>query len=188
MVWAELLYCTFNSTSVKQKKWSLATHTPISPSPSEIRSLQIPGTNNRYQTHHTSDIQKNVIKDCQLYANVKDSILPPTYSYYCTVYKHSTSCSTCSLNMLTVKNRNKLIQMTHTATKMIVLQTPNLLELNTKAITHIAHAISQDTTHLVNHLFQLLTSGKRFTSLRCNKAHHCRSFSYLHLRLIKPYI
>ena len=77
--------------------------------------------------------------------------------------------STCFFNMLTVKKRNRLTQITNTATKIIVLHTPNLQELNTKAITRITHAVSLDITHPLNLHFSLLPSGRRYRNIRCNK-------------------
>ncbi len=54
--------------------------------------------------------------------------------------------------MLNVKNWKKHTQITKTATKIIGLPTPNLLQLNHKAITRIANFIAQDTTHPATNL------------------------------------
>ncbi|KAK0146583.1 hypothetical protein N1851_014087 [Merluccius polli] len=84
-------------------------------------------------------------------------------------------CSTCFFIILTVKKHNRLTQITNTATKIIGLHTPKLQELNNKAITRIAHAISLDITHPLNRYFSLLPSGKRYSTIRCNKARFSRS-------------
>ncbi|KAJ0008551.1 hypothetical protein NQD34_015966 [Periophthalmus magnuspinnatus] len=49
-------------------------------------------------------------------------------------------CSTCFYNMLTVKNRTKLIKVTHIPAKIIGLPTPNLTDLNNRAIGRFALA------------------------------------------------
>ncbi|KAJ0012409.1 hypothetical protein NQD34_016743 [Periophthalmus magnuspinnatus] len=79
-------------------------------------------------------------------------------------------CSPCFLTMLTVKNRNSFTKITHLASKIIGLPTPSLSQLNSKAITRIAQTITQDHTHPLHRYFTLLPSGRRYRTLRCNKA------------------
>ena len=53
------------------------------------------------------------------------------------------NCSICFWNMLSVKNRTKLTRITNMVAKIIGLPTPNLSELNNKAIARIATTITQ---------------------------------------------
>ncbi len=60
--------------------------------------------------------------------------------------------STCFCNRLSVTNQAKLTCITRTDTRKIGLSTPNLTELNNRAITHIATSTEQDSTHSRNTL------------------------------------
>ena len=128
--------------------------------------------NNLTFEHHTTDIQKKGTQRLSAVRKLKGLHVAPhllLLLYISIVQPILLYCSTCFFNMLTVKKRNKLTQITNTATKIIGLPTPNLQELNTKAITRIAHAISLEITHPLNHYFLLLPSGRRFRSIRCTQ-------------------
>jgi len=56
--------------------------------------------------------------------------------------------ATIQFNMLSVKNRTKLIKVSNSAAKVMGLPTLNLIELNNRAITRIAISKEQDSTHL----------------------------------------
>jgi len=84
-------------------------------------------------------------------------------------------CSICFFHMLTVTNRVKLTRITHTAAKTIGLPTPNLTELNNKAIARIATSIEQDITNPLNLHLIPLPSGRRYRTMRCRRARLGRS-------------
>ena len=85
-------------------------------------------------------------------------------------------CSPCFYNMLTVSNRNKLIRITHRASKIIGLPTPNLSDLNNRAIARKASIIAHDPSHPLNPYFTLLPSGRRYRTLIWKRARFDRSF------------
>ncbi len=84
-------------------------------------------------------------------------------------------CSSCFYNMLSVKNRSKLTKVSNIAAKVIGLSTPNLTELNNRAITRIAISIEQDSTHPLNEYLDPLPSGRRYRAMRCRRARFGRS-------------
>lgn len=56
-------------------------------------------------------------------------------------------CSSCFYTMLSVSNRNKLLRITHIASKIVRSPTPNISELNSEAIARLARSIVSDTEH-----------------------------------------
>lgn len=84
-------------------------------------------------------------------------------------------CSTCFFNLLTVKNRTKLIKVTNTAAKIVGLPAPSLTELNNRAIGRFAFSIEQDHAHPLPEHLTPLPSGRRYRALRCKKAQLGRS-------------
>ena len=128
--------------------------------------------------HHTTDIHKKGNQRLSAVRKLKGLHVAPhllLLLYTSIVQPILLYCSTCFFNMLTVKNRNRLTQITNTANKIIGLRTPKLQELNDKAIARVAHAISLDITHPLNRYFSPLPSGRRFRTTRCNKARFSRS-------------
>ena len=85
-------------------------------------------------------------------------------------------CSPCFHNMLSTTNRNKLAKITHTASKIINHPTPNLTELNHRAVTRLALSITNDPDHPLNSHFTLLPSGRRYRTLRWRRARFSKSF------------
>ncbi|ROL46907.1 hypothetical protein DPX16_20559 [Anabarilius grahami] len=79
-------------------------------------------------------------------------------------------CSPCYFNMLSITNRNKLIKVTRTASKMISLPTTDLSLLNSKAVTRMARTVSRDSDHPLHIYFSLLPSGRRYRTLRWRRA------------------
>ncbi len=84
-------------------------------------------------------------------------------------------CSSWFYNMLSVKNQTKLSKVSNIAAKVKGLSTPNLTELNNRAITCIAISIEHDSTHPLNEYIAPLPSGRRYRAMRCRSAHFGRS-------------
>ncbi|XDV33380.1 hypothetical protein PO909_003804 [Leuciscus waleckii] len=74
-------------------------------------------------------------------------------------------CSTSVYTMLSVTNKNKLNKITHIASKIIHSPTPNISELNDRAIARLARTIITDPEHPLNFHFTLLPSGRRYRTL-----------------------
>lgn len=56
------------------------------------------------------------------------------------------------------------------------LPTPNLCDLNHKAVVRLAHTIANDSDHPLNPHFTLLPSGCRYRALKCRRARFSKSF------------
>lgn len=85
-------------------------------------------------------------------------------------------CSPCYFNMLSITNRNKLIKVTRTASKIISLPITDLSLLNSKAVTRMAWTVSRDSDHPLHIYFSLLPSGRRYRTLRWRRARFSKSF------------
>ncbi len=85
-------------------------------------------------------------------------------------------CSPGFSNMLSISNRNKLTKITHIASKIINHPTPILTELNLRAVTCLARAITVDPDHPLHPHFTLLPSGRRYRTLRWRRARFNKSF------------
>ena len=85
-------------------------------------------------------------------------------------------CATCYFTMFPLTNRNKLLQITKTSSKIIGLPTPNLPALIDTAITRKALTIAHNPSHPLNPCFTLLPSGRRYRQLLCKKARFGKSF------------
>lgn len=85
-------------------------------------------------------------------------------------------CSTSFYTMLSVTNKNKLNKITHIASKIIHSPTPNISELNDRAIARLARTIITDPEHPLNFHFTLLPSGRRYRTLTWRRARFKKSF------------
>lgn len=85
-------------------------------------------------------------------------------------------CSSCFYTMLSVSNRNKLLRISHIASKIIRSPTPNISELNIEAIARLARSIVSDTEHPLHNFFQLLPSGRRYRTLKYRRVRFNKSF------------
>jgi hypothetical protein len=104
--------------------------------------------------------------DPQLLHNLYRSIIEPLLTYCSTIYHPS----------LSVTERNKLIKISSTASKIIGLPVPPITEITDKALLRKAHAVSADSSHPLHAEFELLPSGRRYRSTKCKKAKFSRSF------------
>ncbi len=73
----------------------------------------------------------------------------------------------CFFHMLTVVNRNKLLNIPNLASKIIGFPTPKLSDCVTSATTRKAHIILNDPDHPLHHYFILLPSGRRYRLPMC---------------------
>jgi hypothetical protein len=101
-----------------------------------------------------------------LLLNLYRSIIEPLLTFCSTVFHH----------LLSVTERNKLIKIANSASKIIGLPVPSLSDINDKALLGKACAVSADTTHPLHEEFQLLPSRVRFRAPKFKKAKLRRSF------------
>ena len=104
--------------------------------------------------------------DPQLLLNLYRSIIEPLLTYCGSIY-HPSLC---------VTEKNKLVQISKTASKIIGRPVPSLSEITDKALLRKAHSVSADSSHPLHSEFELLPSGRRYRSIRCKKAKYSRSF------------
>lgn len=128
---------------------------------------------------HITDIHKR--SQQRLHALRKLSVLHVAPHLLLLLYKSIIQsillyCSCCFYTMLSIPNRNKLLKITHTASKIICSPTPNISELNDKAIGRLAKSIVSNTYHPLHHFFQLLPSGRRYRTLKHRRVRFNRSF------------
>ena len=127
---------------------------------------------------HTTDIQKRSQQRLSAIRKLKGLYVAPhllLLLYQSIIQPILLYCSTCFFTMLSVTNLAKLTRITKTAAKIIGLPTPNLTELNNRSITRIANSIAQDTSHPLNKYINLLPSGRRYRTLKFNRARFRKS-------------
>ncbi len=82
----------------------------------------------------------------------------------------------CFFHMLTVVNRNKLLQIPNLASKIIGIPTPKLSDCVTSATIRKAHIILNDPDHPLHRYFILLPSGRRYRLPMCKRTNFSKSF------------
>lgn len=80
-------------------------------------------------------------------------------------------CLPCFFNLLTLVTKTKLFSITHIASKIISLLTPQLSDMNEKAKIRGALTIANDTDHPIYRYFELLPSGRQYRTLKWKKDH-----------------
>ncbi len=155
---------------------------PISPEPhqtaetvSSFKYLRVTLYSKLTFNQHIANIQRRSHQRPSAICKLKQLYVAPHLPlslYQSVIQPISLCCSTCLYNMFSVKNWTKLTHITCTATRIIGLPTPNLTELNNRAITRIALSIEQDSKHPLDEHLALLPSGRRYKTLRCRRATH----------------
>ena len=87
-----------------------------------------------------------------------------------------TYCSICYNPALSVKNRNRLLKMSHVSAKIIGLPTPMLSEIIDHAILKKARAVATESDHPLSTFFHVLPSQRRYRCIRCKTSRYSRSF------------
>jgi hypothetical protein len=101
-----------------------------------------------------------------LLLNLYRSIIEPLLTYCGLVYFPS----------LSVTEKNKLIKVAKSASKIISLPVPSISEINDKALLRKARAASGDPSHPLFEEFELLPSGRRWSVPRATKTKFRSSF------------
>ena len=83
-----------------------------------------------------------------------------------------TYCSMCYYPALSVKNRNRLLKISHVSAKIIGLPTPKLTEIIDHAILKKARAVATESDHPLSTFFHVLPS------------HYSRSFVPVAIRML----
>ena len=102
----------------------------------------------------------------KLLLNLYRSIIEPLLTY----------CSMIFLPALSVTEKNKLLKVSNTASKIINHPVPSVSEITERNLLRKAHAVSGDDSHPLNSEFQLLPSGQRYRVPRGRKVKFRASF------------
>ena len=87
-----------------------------------------------------------------------------------------TDCSICYYPALSVKNRNRLLKISHVSAKIIGLSTPMLSEIIDHAILKKARAVATESDHPLSTFFHVLPSRRRNRCIKCKTSRYSRSF------------
>ena len=107
---------------------------------------------------------------CLLYR----SIIEPLITY----------CSICYYPALSVKNRNRLLKISHVSAKIIGLPTPMLSEIIGHAILKKARAVATESDHPLSTFFHVLPSRRRYRCIKCKTSRYSRSFVPVAIRML----
>ncbi len=128
---------------------------------------------------HTSDITKRCQQRTHIIRKLRAlSIKPPLLLllYRSIIESILLYCATGYFTMLPLNNKNKLLRVTHTCSKIIGLPTPSLPDLINDAIIRKSLHIAHDHHHPLHPYFTLLPSGRRFRQLSYRTSRFSKSF------------
>ena len=95
-----------------------------------------------------------------------------------------TYCSICYYPALSVKNRDRLLKISHISAKIIGLPTPKLSEIIDHAILKKARAVATESDHLLSTFFHVLRSQRRYRCIKCKTSRYSRSFVPVAIRML----
>ena len=95
-----------------------------------------------------------------------------------------TNCSICYYPALSVKNRNRLLKISHVSAKIIGLPTPKLSEIIDHAILKKARAVATESDHPLSTFFHVLPSQRRYRCIKCKTCRYSRSFVPVAIRML----
>ena len=95
-----------------------------------------------------------------------------------------TYCSICYYPALSVKNRNRLLKISHVSAKIIGLPTPKLSEIIDHAILKKARAVATESDHPLSTFFHVLPSQRRYRCIKCKTFRYSRSFVPVAIRML----
>ena len=132
-------------------------------------------------TEHVTAVQKKVIRKLQafyvdplLFLRLYRSIIEPILTY----------CSICYYPALSVKNRNRLLKISHVSAKIIGLPTPKLSKIIDHAILKKARAVATESDHPLSTFFHVLPSQRRYCCIKCKTSRYSRSFVSVAIRML----
>ena len=130
-------------------------------------------------TNHVTAVQKksqqrlHVLRKLQVFyvdplllLRLYRSIIEPLITY----------CSICYYPALSVKNRNRLLKISHVSAKIIGLPTPMLSEIFDHAILKKACAVATESDHPLSTFFHVHPSRRRYRCMKCKTYCYSRSF------------
>ena len=131
-------------------------------------------------TKHVTAVQKksqqrlHVLRKLLLLLRLYRSIIEPLITY----------CSICYYPGLSVKNRNRLLKISHVSAKIIGLPTPMLSKIIDHAILKKARAVATECDHPLSTFFHVLPSRRRYHCIKCKTSRYSRSFVPVAIRML----
>ncbi len=104
--------------------------------------------------------------------------------YSCVVESVLTSCITVWYGSTTVRDRKRLQRVVKTAENIIRTPLPSLQAIYHRRVHRRASSILKDPTHPQHGLFTLLSSGRRYRSVKCRTSRLRNSFFPSAIRLL----
>ena len=92
------------------------------------------------------------------------------------LYRSITYCSICYYAALSMKNRNRLLKISHVSAKIIGIPTPMLSEIIDHAILKKAHAVATESDHPLSTFFHVLPSQRRYRCIKCKTSRYSKRF------------
>ena len=102
------------------------------------------------------------------------SIIEPLLTY-CSIYYYPA---------LFVKNRNRLLKISHVSAKIIGLPTPKFSEIISHAILKKARAVATEFDHPLFTFVHVLPSQRRYRCIKCKTSRYSRSFVPVAIRML----
>ncbi|KAK2189868.1 hypothetical protein NP493_95g05039 [Ridgeia piscesae] len=125
-------------------------------------------------TEHVTAVQKKSQQRLHVLRKLRAFYVDPLLLriYRSIIEPLSTYCSICYYPALSVKNRNRLLKISHVSAKIIGLPTPKLSEIIDHAILKKARAVATESDHPLSTFFHVLPS------------HYSRSFVPVAIRML----
>ena len=83
-----------------------------------------------------------------------------------------------------MKNRNRLLKISHVSAKIIGLPTPKLSEIIDHAILKKARAVATESDHPLSTFFHVLLSQMRYRCIKCKTSRNSRSFVPVAIKML----
>ena len=136
-------------------------------------------------TKHVTAVQKKSQQRLHVLRNLRAFYVDPLLLlrlYRSIIEPLITYCSICYYPALSVKNRNRLLKISHVSAKIISLPTPMLSETIDHASLKKARAVAADSDHPLSTFFH--PSRRRYRCIKCKTSRYCRSFVPVAIRML----
>ena len=130
--------------------------------------------------------RKSLSSDCTVFEKLRAFYVDPLLLlrlYRSIIEPLITYCSICYYPALSVKNRNRLLKISHVSAKIIGLPTPMLSEIIDHAILKKSRAVATESDHPLSTFFHVLPSRRRYRCIKCKTSRYSRSFVPVAIRM-----
>ncbi|KAK2154200.1 hypothetical protein NP493_2217g00002 [Ridgeia piscesae] len=136
-------------------------------------------------TEHVTAVQKKSQQRLHVLRKLRAFYVDPLLLlrlYRSIIEPFLTYCSICYYPALSVKNRNRLLKISHVSAKII--GTPKLSEIIDHAILKKARAVATESDHPLSTFFHVLPSQRRYRCITCKTSRYSRSFAPVAIRIL----